>query len=148
LRVLLTRILPLVVLTYVNRRKASRTGAYLQIATRQGVDSVTLLLSGRAVEQHLACVIAHSRDALATNRPRLIVDLSKVDAVDARFLGLLLMLRKCVGERQGGRLEVVGASAAIKRMFRLNEVGFLLASSEGASCERLHASAQDLKSTA
>ena len=86
------------------------------------------------MEQHLAGVIAHGRAALAADKSRLIVDLSKVDAVDARFLGLLLMLRKCVGHRKGGRLEVIGASAAIMRMFRLNEVAFLLTTSEGASC--------------
>jgi N-acetylglucosaminyldiphosphoundecaprenol N-acetyl-beta-D-mannosaminyltransferase len=125
---------PLVVLTHFDHWKASRTDAKLQITTRQGVDSITLCLSGRAVEPDLAGVIAHSRAALAARKPRLIVDLSSVNAVDARFLGLLLMLRKRVGECQAARLEVVSASAALKRIFHLNEVGFLPASSGDVSC--------------
>ena len=134
LRVLLFRVLPLAVLVQLNRWKVRHARPNLDVSTRQGVDSVTLCLSGRAVDQHLAGVIAHGRAALAADKPRLIVDLSKVDTVDARFLALLLMMRKCVAGRPGGRLEVVGASAAIKRMFRLNEVAFLLATPEGASC--------------
>ena len=130
LRVLLTRALPLAVLAHLSRWKARHT--YLAVSTRQCVDSVTLYLSGTAMEQNLAGIIAHGRAALAADKSRLIVDLSKVDAVDARFLGLLLMLRKCVAHRKGGQLEVIGASAAIMRMFRLNEVAFLLTTSEGA----------------
>jgi N-acetylglucosaminyldiphosphoundecaprenol N-acetyl-beta-D-mannosaminyltransferase len=134
LRVLLTRMLPLAVLAHLDRRHDRRVRPNLEVSTRQGVDSVTLCLSGRAVKQHLPEVIAQGRAALAAAKPRLIVDLSKVDGVDARFLGLLLMMRKCAGQ-QGARLEVIGASAAIKRMFRLNEVGFLLAPSSASFCE-------------
>jgi N-acetylglucosaminyldiphosphoundecaprenol N-acetyl-beta-D-mannosaminyltransferase len=132
-RVLSTRILPLAVLTGLECWKARRARSNLQVSTRHGADSVTLCLSGRAVASHLGGVIAHGSAALAAARPRLIVDLSRVEAVDARFLGLLLTMRKCA-EQRGARLEVMGASAAIKRMFRLNEVSFLLAAAEGASC--------------
>jgi len=128
-RVLLTRILPLAVLARLDRRKAGRARSNLQVTTSQGADSVTLCLSGRAVAANLAGAIAHGRAALAAAKPRLIVDLCKVDAVDARFLGLLLVMRKSA-EQQGARLEVMGASAAIKRMFRLNEVSLLLAAAE------------------
>jgi N-acetylglucosaminyldiphosphoundecaprenol N-acetyl-beta-D-mannosaminyltransferase len=133
LRVLLTRVLPLAVLARFNRWNARHVRPDLEVSARQGVDSVTLHLTGTATAQHLTGVIAHGRAALAADKPRLIVDLSKVDAVDARFLGLLLMLKKCVGQRQGGRLEIAGASAAIRRMFRLNEVAFLLTTSEGGA---------------
>jgi N-acetylglucosaminyldiphosphoundecaprenol N-acetyl-beta-D-mannosaminyltransferase len=51
--------------------------------------------------------------------------LSHTRLVDARFLGLLLMLRKRLRERQLG-LELAGVSSRLEKWFHLNGVGFLL----------------------
>jgi N-acetylglucosaminyldiphosphoundecaprenol N-acetyl-beta-D-mannosaminyltransferase len=63
--------------------------------------------------------------ALATGK-LLIVDFSKTRAVDQRFLGLLLMVRKQVKAR-GGELQFTGISPTLLRIFRLNGIEHLLA---------------------
>jgi len=55
----------------------------------------------------------------------LTVDISRLKAIDTRFFGFLLMVRKLTLER-GGRLQFSGASARIRRAFRLHRFGFLL----------------------
>jgi N-acetylglucosaminyldiphosphoundecaprenol N-acetyl-beta-D-mannosaminyltransferase len=45
--------------------------------------------------------------------------------MDARFLGLLLMLRKELKTR-GGKLQFIAVPHSIKRIFRLNALHFLL----------------------
>ena len=133
LRLLLTRVLPQVTRSLRNRLSARHVRPSLVITARQERDSIILFLGGSAVEPCVAGATVHFRTALAANKRRLIVDLSGVGVVDARFLGALLMLRKSLVQGLG-RLEVVGASPAIKRQFRLNEVAFLLSPSEGAPC--------------
>jgi N-acetylglucosaminyldiphosphoundecaprenol N-acetyl-beta-D-mannosaminyltransferase len=60
---------------------------------------------------------------------RVVLDFAKTRAVDARFLGLLLMLRK-QQKAQGKDLELTGISPRMERIFRRNEVGFLLSKSK------------------
>jgi N-acetylglucosaminyldiphosphoundecaprenol N-acetyl-beta-D-mannosaminyltransferase len=133
LRLLLTRVLPQVARSLRTRASAPHPHPGLGITSRQERDAITLLLEGSAVEHCIAGAIAHFRIALAANKRRLVVDLSRVIAVDQRFLGLLLMLRKSLEQRLG-RIEVVGASPAIERAFRLNEAAFLLSPSGDAPC--------------
>ena len=53
----------------------------------------TLSLSGPATARHVDKIIPAFRDAIATKK-QIIIDFSNTCVVDARFLGLLLMLRK------------------------------------------------------
>ena len=55
------------------------------------------------------------------------LDLSELDYLDARFLGLLIMLRKQLQSR-GLRLRLVGAKGLVARIFRWNGLQFLLSS--------------------
>jgi N-acetylglucosaminyldiphosphoundecaprenol N-acetyl-beta-D-mannosaminyltransferase len=63
-------------------------------------------------------------EALATNRD-MIIDLSHTQTIDARFFGMLMMLRKELTSRNA-KLLFTGVTPAIKRLFRLNELGYLL----------------------
>ena len=72
-------------------------------------------------------VIACFRETLTEINKVVVIALSKSRAIDARFFGLLLILRKRL-RGQGAHLKFVGVSASMKRMFRLNELGFLLSS--------------------
>jgi len=60
----------------------------------------------------------------------LIVDVSDVRVIDARFFGLLLMLRKQL-KAYGANLKFTGVLPPIERMFRLTRLGFLLSYNEG-----------------
>ena len=88
------------------------------------VRSIVIRLCGVASEQHVSKAISCFQEALA-RRQDIIVDLTNTRLIDARFLGLLLMLRKELKSR-GARLTINGASRSIERIFRLHELGFLL----------------------
>lgn len=86
--------------------------AYLQIR-----------ISGYATARNLDKIVPAFRQAAALKK-RTIIDLSKTRAIDARVLGLILMLRKALGS--AGDPALVGLSAELKTILRLNGMGFLL----------------------
>ena len=81
-------------------------------------DSVTIGLSGDASERHIAEAITGFQETLTGTNKIVVIDLSRTRVIDGRFFGLLLMLRKRL-KGQGTPLTFVGASPAMKRMFRL-----------------------------
>ena len=125
LRLLVTRVLPLLVVTHGHRLRSNPAGQELVITTRQDQRSFVMTLRGAAVARNIDTAIACFRSALAARRHLVAIDFSEVRAIDARFLGLLLMLRKGLKER-GGRLELTGVSGPTARSFRLNELRYLL----------------------
>jgi len=122
---LVKRVLPLAFATYL--RPTSRED--LAISTKQSYEALVIQLSGSATERHIDKAISCFRDASAS-RNQITVDLSATSAIDARFLGLLLILRKQL-RRQHGQLTFIGASRRIAKMFRYNELSFLLAADNG-----------------
>jgi len=112
LRLAVTRALPLSVLDH---------------GTRSNPSKITINLSGDANEHNIGTAIACFRETLTKGTTAVAIDLSGVRAVDGRFLGLLLMVRKRL-KGQGTKLEFFGVSPAIRRLFWLNELGFLLSS--------------------
>ncbi|MGJ4949759.1 WecB/TagA/CpsF family glycosyltransferase [Bradyrhizobium sp. HKCCYLS20291] len=115
LRLLFTRVLPFVVSTWWMRRTHER-GESLTITQDYGSREVTLSLSGPADARHVDRAIPVFRSAVAV-RKRVRLDFSNVCAIDARFLGLLLMLRKQL-ETQGCSATFVGVSPQLARIFR------------------------------
>lgn len=63
--------------------------------------------------------------AAASFKSDITVDLSEVTQIDARFIGICLMLRKQLGRRDG-RLRLVNVTNSVDFYFRLNRFGFLL----------------------
>ena len=125
LRLLFTRVLPLAFWTRLLRRKYERQGDELIIAQRCGCESVMVSLCGTADARHVDKVIGAFQDAIATKK-RIILDFSKTRTVDARFLGLLLMLKKKLNGVAGLGLSFVGLSTGLERVFRLNGLEFML----------------------
>ena len=125
LRLLFTRVLPLAFWTRLLRRKYERQGDELIIAQRCGCESVMVSLCGTADARHVDKVIGALQDAIATKK-RIILDFSKTRTVDARFLGLLLMLKKKLNGVAGLGLSFVGLSTGLERVFRLNGLEFML----------------------
>ena len=116
---LITCVLPLM-LTERRMRNVNK----LSIERREDHGSVTIALSGAAVAAHVDGAIEPLRDALDSGK-RLIVDVSNTQYIDARFFGLFLMVRKQLASR-GQKLLFTGASADLRRIFRLNKFEFLL----------------------
>jgi N-acetylglucosaminyldiphosphoundecaprenol N-acetyl-beta-D-mannosaminyltransferase len=121
---LLTRILPLIALTrwYQLRRNDARED--LLVEKSQNDQSIVIGLRGTASEPFVSKAIACFQGALTENQ-NITIDLSNTRYVDARFLGLLLMLRKEL-RRRGGKLTFIAAPPTIERIFRLSELRFLL----------------------
>jgi N-acetylglucosaminyldiphosphoundecaprenol N-acetyl-beta-D-mannosaminyltransferase len=124
LRLLVMRVLPLALWTWCLRTRFDRKGENLVITQEYAHKSVTLRLSGPATARHVEMVIPVFRDALAVGK-QMIVDFSNTCVIDSRFLGLLLMLRKTT-KRGGANPVFLGLSPRLKRLFRFNDLEFLL----------------------
>ena len=120
LRLLVTCVLPLSISARL-RRHAYGT---LSVRERQDHGQITLALSGSAVEAHSEKAIAALRNVLKLKR-EVIIDLSGVQEIDARFFGLFLMVRKQLAAR-GQRLVFAGVTPKVRKIFRLNRFDFLL----------------------
>jgi len=121
LGLLLTQVLPFVFWTWWLRRTRER-GEALTITQDHGPERITLSLSGAANARHVDRAIPAFRAAAAA-RKQVTLDFSDVCAVDARFLGLLLMLRKQL--KAGGVVaSVTGVSRLLARIFRLGGLEF------------------------
>jgi N-acetylglucosaminyldiphosphoundecaprenol N-acetyl-beta-D-mannosaminyltransferase len=124
LRLLITRVVPLAVMTRWYDLVGKYQGQGLLIKKSDDGQSITISLHGLASEAHISKSIAHFQEALAHDRD-VIIDLSDTRLIDARFLGLLLMVRKELKSRRA-TLTFTGLSPSIQRIFRLSEVEFLL----------------------
>ncbi len=128
LRLLFTRVLPLAVQLWQHRLAAEPDRAF-QVRTLLEAQSVTLRLSGHGTARHIARAIVYFRNAINLGKPGMVLDLSHLDFVDARFLGLLLMVRKQLKAR-GADLQLIGASRRLQKLFCLNEVGYLISAGQ------------------
>jgi N-acetylglucosaminyldiphosphoundecaprenol N-acetyl-beta-D-mannosaminyltransferase len=125
LRLLLTRVLPLAVMTRWHRFGRKHQLQDLLIKKSHDGQSILISLCGLAAERHVPKAASCFQEAL-TGKQDIIIDLSNTHLIDARFLGLLLMLRKELKSR-GAKLKFSGVSPAVKRIFRFSELEFLLA---------------------
>jgi N-acetylglucosaminyldiphosphoundecaprenol N-acetyl-beta-D-mannosaminyltransferase len=121
LRLLFTHVLPFAFWTWWMRRTGER-GEALTVTQDYGSRTVTLSLSGPADARHVDRAIRAFRAATAS-RKQVVLDFSDVCAVDARFLGLLMMLRKRL-EAQGCSATLRGVSPLMARIFRLGGLEF------------------------
>ena len=119
LRLLAFHIVPLLV---DNRR--SRTRQALIIDSQEKTEALMLRLSGDATSENIQPAIDAFRHALSS-KSAIKLDLGRVSHVDARFLGLLLMLRKQL-KSSGRALELVGTPRHIKRAFKRHCIDYLL----------------------
>jgi N-acetylglucosaminyldiphosphoundecaprenol N-acetyl-beta-D-mannosaminyltransferase len=126
LRLLIARIFPSILWTLWLRIKSGLRGQRLVAAKSESNEAVTITLSGPAVRQHIGAIIPILREAEATGKT-IIIDLSATELVDARFLGLLLMLRKKSTEKRISMV-LVGLSFDLRLLFQLHGVEFLLSS--------------------
>ena len=79
-------------------------------------------LSGPADAQHVDRAIPAFREAAATKK-QITLDFSNIRAIDARFLGLLLMLKKKL-KADGAVAEFTGVSPLLEKIFYLGGLEF------------------------
>jgi len=123
LRLLLVHVLPIAVRSKWDQL-CGRASKSLQIERTDGRDTITLQLSGAATAANVGQAIDAFRSALASRR-KIRINLAKTCAIDGRFLGLILMLRKRA-KKEAIDLDFFGASKRLKAVFRLNGAAFLL----------------------
>jgi N-acetylglucosaminyldiphosphoundecaprenol N-acetyl-beta-D-mannosaminyltransferase len=126
LRLLFTHVLPVAFWTWWLRLKYERRGEELIITQEHDHESVTVRLSGPANARHVDRAIHAFRTAMATKK-RITLDFSGTRTIDARFLGLLLMLKKQLKNTGAARI-FVHLSPELKRIFRLNNLDFMYSS--------------------
>jgi N-acetylglucosaminyldiphosphoundecaprenol N-acetyl-beta-D-mannosaminyltransferase len=122
LYLVLTTVVPLVA-SRIGRHFSSGTGD-LDIDRSEQQDEDVIKLSGAAVAKNVNLAIPHFRKSLHA-RKKIRVDVSDLSAVDARFFGLFLMIRKQLSN-QGLDLEFLGLTPWAVKTFRLNGFEFLL----------------------
>jgi N-acetylglucosaminyldiphosphoundecaprenol N-acetyl-beta-D-mannosaminyltransferase len=123
LRLMLTRVLPLLV---ISRRAQRRWGAKprdLIINRLDDQKTVILTLEGFATGETIGKAIAAFENVLREKKD-VVINFSNIGLIDARFLGLLGVLDKRLG-RERLRLSFVEIPPPIKRILRLSGFEFL-----------------------
>jgi N-acetylglucosaminyldiphosphoundecaprenol N-acetyl-beta-D-mannosaminyltransferase len=105
-------------------RRHGRTNVGLTIDRNENDHSTLISLSGDAISRHITAAVTCFRSALESKKA-IVIDASRINMVDPRFFGLLLMVRKRA-IRQGSSLALVGATPQLRKTFRLNGFEFLL----------------------
>jgi N-acetylglucosaminyldiphosphoundecaprenol N-acetyl-beta-D-mannosaminyltransferase len=123
LRLFIGNVLPL----WLRSRRPRHTGKNLSIEQSLVGGTMILALTGAALAQHTEVAITSFRAAMAHRPGGVVVDLSRVTDIDARFIGLLMMLRKSL-RRRNGHLEIIRASTTLKWLFTLHAAAYLLGS--------------------
>lgn len=130
LKLLVTRILPLLIEARWQRYKLKNVNSLSGKHALVG-DGVVLTFKGAAIAANVTDAIKLFKQAAGFKRP-ITIDMAAVSAIDARFIGVLLMLRKIV-LGQGGCLNFTPVSPYLARMFRLHGVEYLLMPDKGNS---------------
>jgi N-acetylglucosaminyldiphosphoundecaprenol N-acetyl-beta-D-mannosaminyltransferase len=123
---LFRRALPLVLWRFWLRLAAKSGPADVIVTRSQAGQPVAMTIVGPATVEQTPRIVDACRQALATKSP-IVIDLSETTDCDARFLGLLLVLRK-LAIKGGRELTFRGLSPRLRRMLRLNGVAFLTSS--------------------
>ena len=121
LRLLFTHVLPLAFWTWRLQLRYKRKEDFV-ITQTDGGDKVILSLSGHALAQHSDKAISAFREAIATGKS-IAIDFSKTRTIDARFLGLLLMLKKTL-KKNGTAPIFMSLSIELKKIFLLSGFDF------------------------
>jgi N-acetylglucosaminyldiphosphoundecaprenol N-acetyl-beta-D-mannosaminyltransferase len=122
----LRRVVPLLVVIQLDRRRQPHG---LSIVSHEEPARAVVKLSGDAIAAHVHAAIVAFRKVIGYEK-HVVFDLSDLSNLDQRFIGLLLMLRKCLKSR-GLDLEFTGVKKRIANRFRLNGFTFLLESRQG-----------------
>lgn len=98
----------------------------------QGGDTLTLSISGLAIARFVNKVVPAFQMAIKTKK-RITIDFTNTVGIDARFMGLLLLMRKAVRD-EGGELVLIGLSRSLLTLFQLNGADFMISETRFSDC--------------
>lgn len=124
LQLLLTRVLPLVILTNWHRIRCRHRIRDLRIDRTEDHICVKLNINGTATAKTIGIALPHFQEAAAAAKD-VVINFADTCLIDARFIGLILMLDKIL-KREKLHLKITGIPPRIERLLRLNGFGFLL----------------------
>ncbi len=122
LGLLYSQVLPLVIDRFIKRNLYLMPLVVDTVV--HGENSVNFKICGAATGNNINKIASAFRAGITTAK-HIVIDFSETCAVDARFLGLLLMLTKRA-DCSNTKVNLVGLSSELKRYFRLNGAEFLL----------------------
>jgi N-acetylglucosaminyldiphosphoundecaprenol N-acetyl-beta-D-mannosaminyltransferase len=121
---LLTRVLPLAAENRRLRRKYLHQQQHVIVEQIQTNELIKFTLIGFATVHNLDKIIAAFAPAVDRKKD-VLIDLSNVRSVDARFLGLLMVFRKALQYNRTS-LTVVNLPKDLNKIFRLHGLRFLI----------------------
>jgi N-acetylglucosaminyldiphosphoundecaprenol N-acetyl-beta-D-mannosaminyltransferase len=124
LRLLLANVLPLMLLARWHQLRWGRKAQAPIITRADDHNLVILSINGDVTAQNLGNAVSCFQDAAGAMK-NVAINFASTGLIDARFLGLLLMLSKRLKEQQLG-LELTGVSPRVARILRLNGFEFLV----------------------
>jgi len=127
LRLLLTRVVPLMVIAGWASLKRDKKSQGLNIEKTEDDKTVILSLNGAAVASNIGNITPSLQAAVAVPKD-IVINFSNTSHIDARFLGLLSMLNKQLGKRRL-KLTCARVPRRVERIFRLSGFQFLLGQS-------------------
>jgi N-acetylglucosaminyldiphosphoundecaprenol N-acetyl-beta-D-mannosaminyltransferase len=127
LALLLNHVVPLLLLRLWDQLNPKNSRQDLQVRLINDHDFVTIDLSGAATRDTVNQAVAEFKAAVGASK-NVIINFAKTRQIDARFIGLILMLNKQL-KKHGHRLRFIGVSSRIRRRIRLNGFEFLFQTS-------------------
>ncbi len=124
IRLMLKQVIPLILIARWSRIAGSGEMAPLELSQCEDGNFVVLNIKGAAVAQNAERMRSCFRDLVSRNK-NVAINFEDTSRIDARFLGLLLMLNQEL-KKQGLYLMFGQVSAPVKRFFRLSGFEFLL----------------------
>src|SRR5260221_4457448 len=129
LALLLTRVAPLLLVRAWDQVRSKLERQDLHVKLFNNHDFVTIDLNGVATRDTVEKAAASFKAAVTASKS-VVINFDNTRQIDARFLGLILMLNKQL-KKHGHRLGFAGVSSRIGRRLRLNGFEFLLQNSPG-----------------
>lgn len=115
----------------VYRLTASKSDIPFSIFSERKEKGSRVCIKGEAIAKNVRDIVASFREALSLDGD-VEIDLAGVSTIDARFLGVLLVLRKVL-EFKGREMKLTGVTATLERIIGLHGADFLLAPPERSS---------------
>jgi len=112
------RALPLAALTWWHRRRQADNLLNARIEQDENPKAVALKLNGPFIAENIGAFLPYFERA-ATSGKDVVINFTGTHLIDARFLGLLLMLDQHLGKKSR-RLKFTGITPRIGRILRLN----------------------------